>query len=353
MRKTLADAKNSTIPGAIGIAACSPEFLTLLNEAQARLGDMGKWWGTYKRMRICGTLNCIIWPREVKTVEGLNVCSYSVPIANMWYEFQEDVYSPKVGCNGDVPCDPTMLLDRGNVPQSRLFTANSYIKLVPASSTDDNKRILLQGTDPNGNAIRSQDGAGWVWGEYVVLASPFAQSVNAFAPQNLTGAQKPVTDDVVRVYAVNVLTAQETLIATWEPSETNPQYRRTFLTDLPELCDTSGTACTSDCADNGDGCEAALEDCTNITLEAIVRLEFIPALVDTDWLFISNLQALKHMMKAIQKEDKNQYQEAEREVQLALRALRNELEAYSPDDRTVINLQFMNPGLRRVTGGFI
>ena len=351
MRKTLADAKNSTIPGALGIAACSADFLTLLNEAQSRLADMGKWWGTYKRMRICGTQNCIIWPREVKTVEGLNVCSYSVPIQNMWYEFQEDVYSPKVGCEGEVVCGETMLLDRGNVPQSRLFSANSYIKLVPASSTDDNKRILLQGTDPNGNPIRSQDGADWVWGEYVVLASPFAQSVNAFAPQALTGAQKPVTDDVIRVYAVNVLTAVETLIATWEPSETNPCYRRTYLTSLPQQCDTSD--CTSGCADNGDGCETALTDCTNITLEAIVRLQFIPALTDTDWLFISNLQALKHMMKAIQKEDKNLYQEAEREVQLALRALRNELEAYSPDDRTVINLQFMNPGLRRTFGGFI
>ena len=70
-----------------------------------------------------------------------------------------------------------------------------------------------------------------------------------------------------------------------------------------------------------------------------MRLEFIPAIVDSDWLFIGNLQAIKHMMKAIQKEDRNQYQEAEREIQLALRSLRNELEAYSPNERSVINVQ--------------
>jgi len=85
-----------------------------------------------------------------------------------------------------------------------------------------------------------------------------------------------------------------------------------------------------------------------------VRLEFIPAVVDSDWLFIGNLQAIKHMMKAIQKEDRNQYTEAEREIQLALRALRNELEAYSPNERSVINVQpWGSAKIEYRFGGFI
>jgi hypothetical protein len=60
------------------------------------------------------------------------------------------------------------------------------------------------------------------------------------------------------------------------------------------------------------------------------------------------------MMKAIQKEDRNQYTEAEREIQLALRSLRNELEAYSPNERSVINVQpFGSAKTQFIFGGFI
>ena len=98
MRKTLAQAKNSTIAQAVGLATCDERFVQLLNEAQARLADMGKWWGTYKKLRICVTAGCITWPREVKTIEAMNLCGYNIPIQNQWYEFQTDERAPRTGC---------------------------------------------------------------------------------------------------------------------------------------------------------------------------------------------------------------------------------------------------------------
>lgn len=347
MRKTLAQAKSSSIPQAVGLAACDPRFLMLLNEAQARLADMGKWWGTYKRMRICVTAGCITWPREVKTVEAMNVCGVSIPIQNGWFEFQQDVPAPGIGCES---CEQRQLLDRGLVPQHRDFTGLSKVRIYPASASDVDKRVLLQGDDANGNPIRTLDSVSgeYVWGEYVTLAMPFVESASMFAAPLLTGAQKPVTNGQLVVTGVNVATSVETEIAVWSPAEQNPQYRRTYLLNRP-------TGCTGgDCEDAGDGCTPAATDCTGSMMEAIVRLEFVPALVDSDWLFIGNLQAIKHMMRAIQKEDRNEYAESEREVQLSLRALRNELEAYSPKERTVVNvLSYGTANPRKIFSGFI
>jgi hypothetical protein len=362
MRKTLAQAKNSTIPQAVGLATCDERFVQLLNEAQARLADMGKWWGTYKKLRVCVTAGCITWPREVKTIEAMNLCGYNIPIQNQWYEFQTDTRAPRTGC-GREGCEQDQLLDRGMVTQFRDSVGNCYIRVTPQLSADVGKRVLLQGLDPNGIPIRTLDSVSgeYVWGEYVTLPNPsitaYVRTSNRFKQPGLTGAQKPLTQGSLTIIAENDTTGLLTQVAVWGPSEQNPEYRRTYLVGMPEVCGgTNSCSTTQDncCIDNGDGCVPADEACTNTVVEAIVRLDFIPAIVDSDWLFIGNLQAIKHMMKAIQKEDRNQYTEAEREIQLALRSLRNELEAYSPNERSVINVQpFGSAKIQFRFGGFI
>ena len=366
MRKTLAQAKNSTIPQAVGLATCDDRFVQLLNEAQERLSEMGKWWGTYKKLRVCVTAGCITWPREVKTIEAMHVCGYNIPIQNQWYEFQTDERAPRTGC-GREGCEQDQLLDRGMVYQYRDFTGASKIRIYPSltagGTADAGKRVLLQGLDAGtGQPIRTLDAVTgeYVWGEYVTLPNPavtaYVETTNIFKVPGLTGAQKPLTQGSLTIVAYNTTTFVQTQIAIWGPSEQNPEYRRTYLINMPEVCGANGCngGSLNDCIDHGDGCVPADEACTNTVVEAIVRLEFIPAVVDSDWLFIGNLQAVKHMMKAIQKEDRNQYTEAEREIQLALRALRNELEAYSPNERSVINVQpFGSAKIEYRFGGFI
>jgi hypothetical protein len=363
MRKTLAQAKNSTIAQAVGLATCDERFVQLLNEAQARLADMGKWWGTYKKLRICVTAGCITWPREVKTIEAMNLCGYNIPIQNQWYEFQTDERAPRTGC-GREGCEAEELLDRGMVTQFRDSVGSCKFRVYPSLTADAGKRILLQGIDPATNEeIRTLDTVSgeYVWGEYVTLPNPaitpFVETTNLFKQPGLNGAQKPLTQGRVTIVAYNPTTTISTQVAVWGPSEENPEYRRTYLIGMPEVCGgTSGcnAQAENDCIDHGDGCVPPDEECTNTVVEAIVRLEFIPAIVDSDWLFIGNLQAIKHMMKAIQKEDRNQYTEAEREIQLSLRSLRNELEAYSPNERSVINVQpFGSAKTQFIFGGFI
>lgn len=348
MRLTLAKAKASTIPQSIGIAACDPRFLRYLNEAQERLAMAGKWWGTYKKLRVCVTAGCVTWPEDVLTIEALTVCGTGVPVRNGWFEFQEDVLAPGVGCAEG--CEQRQLLDRGIVHQYRDFTALSKVRIYPNSATDVGKRVLIQGLDANGNVIRTNDPTdGWVDGEYLTLASPFVESTNSFNLPGLTGVQKPLTNDRLTVTGVAVVGGVETQVAIWGPSVLTPEYRRTYLIGWPRCAQTPNT-----CADSGDGCTPADESCSNTVVESIVRLKFIEAVADTDWLFIGNLRALKSAMRSIQMEDANEPRRAEIHYQEALRALRDELEAYSPKERMAVNvLAFGTAKPSRIFGGFI
>lgn len=323
---TLGQLKTSTIPAAVGIAACDPRFITLANEGQVRLCNKGRWWGTTKRLRICVTAKCITWPAGVVTVEGFNISGFGVPLRNGWYEFQDNVPTTEAGrCS----CTGQQLLDRGFTPQYRDITANATIRIYPVSSADNDAVVLLQGVDHNGEPIRNSDGDEFFDGERVVIASPFVDSVALFKAPGLIGAQKPITKSYLKVFAVDNATGVETQIATWGPSETNPSYRRSALVHLPTACNV---------ADVGDGCSAGLTNCSNVVAESVVRLEPLPLVVDSDWLLIGNLAAMKGAMKAIQKEDNNDYTSANIEMAGAVQRLKEEQAKFEPPERIQINV---------------
>lgn len=333
MRTTLGDLKNqSGLLQSVGFNRCQPELVQLVNAAQQELANAGKWWGSYARMRICITDGCIAWPREVMTVEGFNMCGWSIPIRNAWFEFQTYVRAPSTRCQND--CNLPQMLERGvpPLPQYRQFLTASTIRMYP-NAADVGKRILIQGLDVNGIRIRTVDlvtGA-VVYGEYVTLALPFAESATIFQQPALSGVQKPITDYDVTVTAADATTGVETEIAVWQPSETNPAYRRYFVTNRPR-CGTNNW----NCRDHGDGCRPSDETCLGLTAEVLYRVQFMPALVDSDWLYISNLSALERQMVSVQQRRQNEYDDAEMNHKIAIRFLRQELEAYSPSQNMVV-----------------
>lgn len=346
MRTPLSRAKASSIPQSVNLAACDPRFTDLVNEAQSRLALAGRWWGTYRRIRICVTAGCVTWPEDVLNVEGLLACGEGVAIRNEWYEFLQEMKAPDPhDCCGD-----RELLDRGIVAQFRDFTGASKVRLYAADASDAGKRVLVQGLDVNGNVIRTNDPTeGWVDGEYLTLVAPagYVESVNTFAAPGLTGVQKPVTNNRITATAYNAASGVETQVAIWSAGTTVPEYRRTFLVRMPRKCTEAS------CGAEGNGCTPADLSCSNVTVEALVRLKFIPARADSDWLFIQNLGAIKDEMRAIQLEDANQLQLAEGFHQRAIRQLRHELEAYSPADRASVGVSlFGSAKLNKVFGGF-
>lgn len=356
---SLADAKASDIPNNVNLAPCDPRFVALLNKAQSRLANAGRWWGTYQAMRVCVTNGCITWPRSVKTVEAMNLCGYGIPVRNQWYEYRENVCAPRIGCgtnpgsqggwNGWNGCTQEQLLDRNRVCQFTNLPSYCQIRIYPTVTTDAGKKVVLQGNDSNGEPIRTIINGVWAYGTEVTLANPFVTSGFSFLPPLLTGVQKDITNGNLLVYAYEAASDTETLIAVWEPSEKAPVYRRDRLAYLP----TRGNGNGSHCCDRGNGCEPRDTTCAGPVADAMVRMEFIPALVDTDWLFISSLEAIEHMMLSQLKRTQNEYPESEVESAQAVKLLRQQLDAYNPPERQVLNVEVMGTaGLRPVFGGF-
>jgi hypothetical protein len=341
MRTTLAQAKlsSSGIARATNIAACDPRFADYVNNSQQRLSEMGKWWGTYQRLWVCLSSACITWPREVANVEGFRLCDEGIGILNEWYEFGESVVGPEADCGSP------SLIERPNGCQFLDTTGLAQIRIYPTVAADAGAKILLQGVDGNANPIRTQVGTVYVDGEQLTLAAPFVTSTFTFAAPGLTGVQKPITKGRLNVFAVDPDTGIETKIAIWEASEVNPTYRRSWMPHMP----TTAACCTT----IQDGCSSA-PTCSEAQGQAIVRLEFIPATVDTDWLFISNIQAVAAGCRALAHEDRNQKSESNFEWERAKRILRNEIEKYSPATLMLVNAQpHGTADPRRVFSGFI
>ena len=77
--------------------------------------------------------------------------------------------------------------------------------------------------------------------------------------------------------------------------------------------------------------------CSVSIFEAMVRMQFIPALVDSDWLAISDFGAIAAAMKAIKAEDARDYQAAGVEWGIAKGILRAQLDSFDPPQRVTIN----------------
>jgi len=241
-------------------------------------GDEG-WWGTWAEMAFTLSKDqpYLTTPREVARLEAIAVCDQVIPVNNQFAEYLQ--YG-----NGRLPKLPRAAMCRSWLTSA--YSRNNAVtftdltngpQLIQVYCTDPadvagRRRILLQGTDNNDTPIYSQDVLVQVLGQYVVFQSPFATAPMQF--NSITGIQKDVTQGQVQIFQVDPATGAQILLLTMEPGETTASYRRYYLNGLPRDC----------CF--GQGTEA------KVTVTAIAKLELIPAVVDTDYLLIQNLEAL-------------------------------------------------------------
>jgi hypothetical protein len=172
------------------------------------------------------------------------------------------------------------LYDRGTFPSYKDIVATGnpkFLRFYPTDARDHlTRRILVQGLDQNGNKIRSLDNGYDIEGIYVTLASPFVDMTTNLS--KLEGIQKDITVADVLMYEVDSITGTQTLLSRYEPSERNPAYRRYFVNGVPSNC-----------------CDGK----TTTQITGMAKMEFIPVVVDQDWLLIGNIPALKMECESI------------------------------------------------------
>ena len=176
---------------------------------------------------------------------------------------------------------------------SDISGTNKKIRLTTAIAGDAGLKVILQGFDETGAWIRTSIDGTYADGEEVTLTSTYVETTNKFS--ELSAAQKPITAGNITVNERDTDAGVDREVGVWEPSETRPRYRRSLITGLS----------------------------TTNTKPVLVmgKMRYIPAVVDTDWLLIPSVPALKLMVQAIRKEENNLIQEAVAYEQRAMEVL--------------------------------
>lgn len=291
-----------------------PRVLSLANESHRRLVQKGRWLGTMQRYRICTSVaGCLTWPRQVETVEAYWRCDTPGTVRNGWYE--ASMNSPGLLDSDDAQSNT--LVDRSTACCFEQPDNNVSTIMVQASvSESTGSRILLRGYDENAAWIRSQDplnGNAWIDGEYVTISSTPVYSVHKFT--SLTEVVKPVTNGPVRLWQYDTSLALVTKqLAYYEPDETLPIYRQSLIPGLGNI--------------HGCGNNANSTSCQSNTITIAAKLRHIDAQGDADFYLLGNLGAIKLMVMAILKEERNLFEESMAYESKAVRELQDELNSF-------------------------
>lgn len=344
-RPRLLDYRLSSGPSIVGLCAEDIDVVAaFVNELQSRLlycreaGDTG-WWGGWAEMAFSVTREdpYLTPPRSVARIEQLAICRRPTPIQNQFYEFLDFSIGPQhLGRH----CDQWLQVYERNsaVTFVDLNPVGKTVRVVYTNSADISKRVFLQGFDANDNKIYSQDGLNEVDGIYLTIDTPFVQA--PFGISRLTGIQKDITVGPIKFYEVDLTTGDTTLILTMDPSEETAFYRRYYFGGLPRNC-----------------CPDPNNPTTHVIVTAIVKLDFIPVKVDTDYLYIQNLQALIEEGKSYRHsniDNGEAKQLALAEHTQAIRYLQGQLVHREGKDRpAVIFAPFGSARLNRINAGMI
>lgn len=318
MKLIVSQARNA-IAKAAGLCPTDSRVVEYINEAVQSLLPKGKWVGTYQRYLICTEESCLVWPRQIETIEAMAICNRPGVVRNDWFEFLEN--GPGI-INGD-SCISRTMVDRGTVCSFSDITpgqTDRKIRVYADVAEDAAAVITLQGYDENGQWIRSLVSGSWIDGLRVPISTTPQLSTKFFT--KLVRVIKPVTNGNVRLYEYNTTTAANVrALAVYEPDETLPEYRKSFVPSVPH--------------------RASGSDCEKVKVEVAAKLRYIPVSGDNDFIMIGNLRALVSMVQALRKYENDLINEAQSYEATAVRYLEEELRSYQGDG-PVVQLRTQN-----------
>jgi hypothetical protein len=303
-RTRLIDIRLSEGISDIGLCASDlPRIARAANSAQERLlydkaaGDTG-WNGGWAEMvfSVDRARPYITCPRDVARLEAIDVCGKPTPLNNSFFEYLMfgDGRMPREKRWGGWHSDVCQGFSRNNTP---LFTDISNppqtLQIYAANPADYGKRVLVQGIS-GGSQVYTQDGNANVQGEFVTLAAPFAST--KFNYDSITGIQKDVTLGEVQIFQVDPWFGVMELLSVMEPGETTGWYRRYYLSQLPRECCSYKRHVFPGKSAEECGCPGRAKE--HVLVTALVKLDLVPMVYDTDYSLITSKEALLAEMKA-------------------------------------------------------
>jgi len=300
LRLRLYDCRVSNLPAAVGLCQSDIAGIAqIVNSAQRRLlycKEAGEesWFGTWAETVFTTTISnpFVTFDNSVARLEYVDVCDWPVTVNNQFMEYVRfgNGRMPKLFRQQHTGCFQPQVYSRNNTPTIQdLSPAPQFVTVFATDQTDFGKRVLIQGLDNTGAPVLTQDGFQRAQGQFLVLATPFVQTPQSF--NTITGIQKDITNGPVKIFQTDPNTGAQVLLANMQPMEQTAWYRRYFFNPLPFNCCNS-VAFPNLCPPN-----APLPQ--NITVTAIVKLEFVPVMFDTDYCLIQNIEALTEEAMAV------------------------------------------------------
>ena len=323
----------------VGVCSSTDQFKSYLNQAVRKIMRRGNWFGTVQKIRVCVYDNCITWPRYVGTVLANNVSGHHVQPQNLWWSFLPILASEYWSCWGNIRSlvdsgrcwgNATGELD-GTTPVFRNIPCGQdmYVRAWLSWKGDAGKTITIFGIDGNGQEIYTTRPDGTFQpGVVLTLAVPY--TVTPFQIRKITRVLKQPTQGIVRLYAYDGTTLYD--VATYDPSELSPNYTHEKLHGV----------CVS-------------RACGGVrSIEALIKLEFVPVVNDSDLVLIENLDAIALMIQSQREKDAGHLEAANGLEGDCFRENNYSLRDRFPIEQFVSTFQpFGTARLERITGGFI
>lgn len=302
-----------------GVCSNSSAFASQINTVTERLMERGSWWGTETLLKICFTGCRIVWPKQVGTVIGLRSCrGGSVPIHNStWAVFG---YMPGGCCGGDTFRGNAVMYDDGTSAVQQEITGNEgkYIRLHIVKATDVGKTVKLFGFQYGNQPLQELDSDGnWQMG--VTLTAALADVQTTMLVTKLTDIVFDSTQGRKWLYQVHPTSGDLMNVGMYEPEEVSPAYRVSRIQNVASM---------GGYTDDNDRCIRQAE--------ALVKLEFVPAMEDNDFVMLDNLAAVELGIAALRAERANDDVLAETKWAKAIRELNMQIRNKNPSLQTTI-----------------
>lgn len=328
----LGDAKDQVhryVDGGSSIDA--PVVVKRINEALRRLIIKGNWKNTYGTIRIYTQNNTITLPRGCEKCLGVNIDGDPRRVFTPWYEFLSHGPGEVDGGSGKTAWKRD-LKDEGNGHPVFFDPPTDTARKIFAVSTeaeDKGQQIRLKGYTTYRNEVRQNGSNGeiiaigrWTGGiEGQLDKADFPELTdNTFT--EVTSVHKPVTRGYVSLYSYDEDTDQMWFLGKYHPDETTPDYRRYRLLGAcmpPTALDTTGNYYQS--------------------VLCLVKTSWVKASEDHDVLCVQNLDAIKNMVIAIEKENSYEQDDAVKYEATAIRILKEQLGDSQTIDNTSVNIQ--------------
>lgn len=327
-RSQLQDARNDIgIKNVAGKCANSAEFSDLINRVTRRLLKRGAWWGSEVVVKLCVYGCDIVWPRYVGTVMGIRTCcGGQMEIKNNWYSILGPHHGHSIGWHSDLH-----MTDNGTAPCYSEISGNTgkFIRYHIVKNEDVGKTITFFGKQYGAQPLQELVNGVWQMGQTLIAVPPVAPPAVSYTQTTtlvtkIEEVTRQATQGMTYLYEVDPTTGLLRDLAVYEPNETNPQYRRSTIhgiNALPSYTDSYGRKVR--------------------TIEALVKLEFVPVVNDRDFLLVDDFDALAMGIKALRLEEADDAQNAEIYFTKAIRELNFESRNRNPGSQFVVKSNVM------------